>query len=225
VKLQELRSEVAFLVNFTESIADQDFVTTRLNKAIAQIYSREVELGKVNGSRKYFQMRNDSYTWLADQQTFTIPESLQGKTFIDINDITSGEPGSSLNGSYFWADRKTLQWSTVGGPGSDVSLRFVYEATAEVLLGDDAEPQLIPPQFHWLLVWGAAILLRKAADEAAPKDWKDELEALQVNYYKHVSRGRPTSVPNSIRSVSESGGTSSFEPTLDDSYTGGLNPP
>lgn len=209
----ELRSELAFLTNFSESTAAQDFVQARLNKAIQQSYRRVIESAKINGSHQFFHLRSQSFTWPVSTQTLAVPDSLVNKTIVDLYDITDGEPGFPLSfgrdsqdvGSVFWADYKTWQWATVGGPGAAMTLRAVYEATAEELVSDSDTPQLVPPQFHDLIVWKAARLLRKAADEAAPAPWEDEEYELVLDFYKHVSRGRPAS---HVRQVLPAGGTS-----------------
>lgn len=229
----EIRSELAFLVNFSESTAAQDFVQARLNKAIQQAYRRIIEAAKINGSYQFFHLRSQSFTWAASTQTLAVPDYLINKVIIDLYDITDGEPGFPIAfgrdsqdvGLVFWADYKTWQWATVDGPGSAMTLRAVYEAVAEELVSDGDVPQLIPSQFHDLVVWEAAILLRKAGDEAAPPDWKEDRDNLLLDFYKHVSRGRPTS---HVRQVLPAGGASrgAADPAEIGSVTpgAGLNP-
>lgn len=203
----DLRSELAFLLNFTEDTADQDFTSNRLNKALDRAYNLEVERAKLQGSYKYFH-QTASATWAASSQTYALVDPFKDKAIIDIYDVTSGEPGFPLvvaahmnqGGNAFWKDRNTLQWTGVGGPSDARTLRVFYEATAETLMSDESIPELVPPQFHYLLVWTASILLREAGDEEIPRSWMHEREELRMDFYKHISRGRPTShVPTIVR--------------------------
>jgi hypothetical protein len=227
----ELRAEVAFAVNFTEATASQDFVQARLNKAIQAGYRKLIERAKLNGSRVFFQMNNE-FTWPADAQTLAVPASLVQKTIVDIYDITDGEPGLPIvvgrdaqsGGSIFWLDHKTWQWSTVGGPSSAVNFRALYEAVAENLVADSDVPELVPPQFHDLIVWEAAVLLRQIADEGSPAEWRHERDELRADFYKHCSRGRPASHVQRIFPSASHGGVT--DPVEIDSVTPGtgLNP-
>lgn len=198
---KQLRGELAFLLNFTEGDADQDFAKARLNKLLDRAQNLEVERAKLHGGKAYFQGATANFTWAASAQTLAVPSSLQGPSIIDVYNITSGEPGLPLvfgddaysGGDVFWKDKDTWQWSTVGGPGSALTLRGYYEQVASDLQDDEDEPDLIPSQFHYLLVWTAACLGRAGADDRIPQDWKDERKEMRLDFYKHVSKARPKS--------------------------------
>jgi hypothetical protein len=209
---KQLREEVAFLLNFREGEADQDFAKTRLNKLIDRAYNLEVERAKTAGIKAYFQAATPDFTWTAGSQTLEFPQStisaiLASTTIIEVFDITSGEPGVPLvfadqpnqGGDIFWKDKDTWQWTGNGGPGTTLTLRAFYEMRAEELEDDDAEPALIPAQFHWLIVWTAAVLGRSTADDRAPDDWRHEQHEMRLDFYKHVSKGRPLSRYPSIQ--------------------------
>lgn len=198
---KQLRAELAFVLNVAENEADQDFQASRLNKAIDRAYNLVLEDTKLNGGRDYFRGASANVTWAASTQQLSVPTALLDVVFEEVYDITGGEPGFPLRivsspeiqGDAFWYDRNTLQWSTSGGPSSARTLRVFYEAVAEELQDDDAEPSYVPAQFHWLIVWRAAMLLKAIADESVPLSWQKELESLQASFIKHVARGRPLS--------------------------------
>lgn len=232
MKRSEIRGEVAFLVNFTEGVADQDTTTARLNKMIQQAYNQEVERAKLASHRRFWQMNQD-VTWLADSATYSLPTSLRGKTLIDILDTTEGEPGISLLfgessnsvGDVSWKDKDTLQWSSTSGPSSDRTIRFTYEAAAETLLDDESTPALVPPQFHYLIAWTAAILFRMIADEQVPRDWRVEQNEMRLDFYKHVGRGRPLSSTPTVGGKGGDAATTSNSVDAFGSFNAGLTVP
>ena len=206
---KQLRSEVAFLLNFTEGTADQDFAKARLNKLIDRAYNLEVERAKTAAGKAYFKGFTSDFTWTASSQTLAVPTALSSVTIIDVYDITNGEPGVPLifsfgegnaGGDLFWKDKDTWQWTASGGPGSALTLRGYYEQVAEMLQNDDDEPLLVPAQFHYLLVYTAAILGRGAGDDIAPAEWKEERREMRLDYIKHVSKGRPLSASPRVQS-------------------------
>lgn len=212
---KQLRSELAFLLNFKETESDNDFIKTRLNKLIDRAYNMEVERAKQHGGKTYFQGFTADFSWTSGSQTLAVPTSLASVTIIDVYNITDGEPGvplifaegSNRGGDIFWKDKDTWQWTSDGGPGSTLTLRGYYEQITTDLQDDEASPTLIPSQFHWLIVWSAAVLGRKIADERAPDDWKSELQEARLDYYKYVSKGRPLSmVPRVQRDAYEDQG-------------------
>lgn len=195
----ELRSEVGFLLNFNEGQADQDFSTSRLNKAVQYVYELELEQAKQIGMSHWFR-KTQNISWPSGQVTLELPSSLDQANLIGIYDITNANPGNQIviretaqdNGDAFWLDYKTLQWASTG-PSEDKTLQVHYLARAETLAGDADSPTLIPPQFHWVLVWSAATYLRKIADEDAPQSWMSELKDWRHRYWKFLTRGRPLS--------------------------------
>lgn len=229
---KQLREELAFLLNFTEGTADQDFVTNRLNKGLDRAYNQIVERAKLHGGSAYFRGVTANFTWAASAQTLAVPVTVSQFTIEDVYNITAGEPGFPLvfgndaaGGDLFWKDNVTWQWGGTGGPGSAMTLRAVVQQTAENLT-ELAEPQLIPAQFHWLIVWQAAVLMRLAADEKAPADWKEQFRELTLDYQKYVSRGRPLSLVPSIVGGSGAGsGPTTFNVAGFGNSGDGLSPP
>ena len=226
---RELRSELAFYVNFTEGAADQDFATARLNKALASAYKKIVGRAKTMTNRDHWVM-NQEVTWPASAVRFTVPDALTQKGVIDIVDVTGSEPGFRFvigsGGDAFWYDRKTLQWvSGSTGPGSARTLRFFYEAAAEDWKTDEESPQLIPPELHMLLVWEAACDLRNVGDDRVPADWRYERDELRLDFYKWAARGRPFNNVTTIGSAGETGGASTVNVEGFGSAGDGLSPP
>lgn len=207
---KQLRQELAFLLNFTETNSDQDFVLNRMNRLLQQAYNQTIERAKLGASRAFFQATSTSFQWAASAQTLTVPTEILTANIYDIWDITNGEPGRSLtfgrdaNDSscdLFWYDQKHWQWSGVGGPAAAMTLRATYEKIAEDL-DEDTGPTLIPPQFHWLIVWEAACLGRLGADEKLPQAWKEQRDDLFFDYCKYVAHGRPTSLISTVIPIS-----------------------
>lgn len=199
---KQLRSELAFLLNITEGTADQDFATLRLNKLLDRAYNMEVERAKTAAVKAYFQGFTDDIEWATGEQTLAVPDAIRGVSIIKVYDITNGEPGvpiifgrnASSGGDIFWKDNETWQWTATTGPTQDLTLRAYYEQIATDLQDDETEPSLVPSQFHWLIVWSAAVLGRSTADDMAPSDWRYELKEMRLDFIKHVSKGRPQSL-------------------------------
>lgn len=227
MKRRDLRSELAFLLSVEEDSADQAFQTTRLNKAVQYAYEHEVRQAKLEGQSRWFKA-NANLSWPASQVTFVLPQVISKAGIIQIWDITHSDPGIQLSvrdGPYqseiHWLNHSTLQWGDVG-PSEAKTLRVDYMAVAEWLAGDDDEPLLVPPEYHWLLVWSAACFLRTVGDESAPQQWERTLAEFRIDYWKYLSRGRPYS---DVPAMTYSGGAGSqlADPTVEAGPGGGLS--
>ena len=203
MKFEDLEDELGDLLNFTSGGTDQDFSATQLKKALNRAYTREVRTAKLEGFQEWFKAVEE-VTWTANSVTYTLPTSLRMRDIIEIQDITSYDPGYEITihqgstGGIFWKDRKTLQWGQ-DGPPEDKTLRFFYFLQPVEMVNPDDEPDVIPSDFHEMLYWSAACELRKRADEKAPFSWEKELGDIRLDYYKTLSRGRPVSQPPSVR--------------------------
>lgn len=196
--LGELKVELQTMLSLTPGRRQQDFTPTILQSALNKSYTREVNLAKNEGLNKYFLATQD-ITWSSGEVTLAVPKFMQRTGIISILDVTGGGVGSAIQfsdngfpGGIFWADRKTLQYST-SGPGSDLSLRIRYFVIPEVLQDDGDIPDILPDDYHDLIVWTAAIRLRRIADGKAPVEWGYERDELRMDYHKYISRGRPNS--------------------------------
>jgi hypothetical protein len=192
----DIQTEVKDLLNFTAA-TDQDFTDEQVRQAIRICYKREVNRAKQQGGRNWFK-KFFEFTWESDETTRTLPEQLKGKDLISFLDVTNVDPGYEIQfddqgfgADVFWKDNETLQWGT-NGPGSDRTIRVTYYADAEELQADNEEPTLIPDANRQLLVWASAIYLRLKADELAPAEWRREYNEHQLDYWKVLSRGRPS---------------------------------
>jgi hypothetical protein len=204
----ELRAEVLFLVNMDENTPDQSLNTTvvagqktRVDKEIQKAYEREWERAKTNANQDWVVARRDGDVWTANTNFHTIPSDIINKQIIDVYDMSSNsEPGIRLvpNSDFTWTGRNEMQWNGTSGPGSDKALRYLYEVMVEVIT-DDAEPSLIPTQFHQLIILSAGVHLREVMDENVPQSWLEERRELQMDFYKYLSRGRPLSSPPTIK--------------------------
>ena len=204
MNFDELQDRVGFVLNFNDGQADQDFTAARIKQAINYAYNREIQKAMLEGSRRFFRATQD-VTWAASSVTLTLPAGVAKKALIRIADVTSDAIGAQLlfsenglTGDVFFKDRSTLQWGT-SGPSSAKTLRFVYYETPLDMIDDDDEPDIMPEAFHELLVWSAAIWLRTVGDESAPTEWRRELMELQIDFYKHVSLGRPQDDEPTVR--------------------------
>lgn len=201
------QDELSDLLNFTAGVVDQNFTTAQLKKALNRAYKREVRKGKVEGHSAWYKV-GQVETWPSGQQTFDLPNGLDQRNILRVYDQTDNDPGIPLDiasegnsGRMFFKDRNTLQWSGQGGPGQDKTLNFVYTADATEMVSDGDEPFLIPPENRELLWYSAAVDLRERADEVAPGSWHQKLSDAQMDYWKVVSRGRPSDMVPTIRVV------------------------
>ncbi len=193
----ELQDQVKFLLNFNDGATDQDFSLTRIKQAINMAYKREVNRAQQHGNRDFFTAYED-HTWSSGESTFTLPASIKKRSgkIVRFEDVSSTGLGTLLDigtrasdGLVVWRDRETLYWGD-SGPSEDKTIRIIFLSDAQDLATDADEPSLIPPAFHELIVWSAAVFLREVADEEAPPSWKRRLEDLQDDFWKALSRGR-----------------------------------
>ncbi len=204
----QMAEEVGFLLNFNEGQADQDFDAERIRKSIQQKYEAVVTDGKIEGQKRWFK-RVQTFTWPASQVTLQLPLTVQKKGLLNIWDATGSTPGIPLvvregygqTSDLFWYDNRTLQWGDVG-PNTAKTILVNYLAEAEEIppaeTFDASEYELIPPSFHWLVIWETAIYLRRVADETVPAEWHAELLEWRNRYWKFLSYGRPFSDVPSI---------------------------
>jgi len=186
-------------------VADQDFTETQVKKAINSRYALECLHGQQQGRRTWFH-RVQSFTWAASSTTLVLPPSVSQAGIMTFEDITDRDPGYPLPSLVFWLDSRTLQWGDTS-PGSARTIRATYFARPVDMVSGSDEPELIPPEYHMLLVWSAAIYLRQKADEGAPPAWLEQLNEERLNYWKAISRPRPSSGggPGSLYDITVSG--------------------
>lgn len=205
MQLSDFRTNLQFVIGFNNGQINQDFngnlaingtTVTQIDWLINQAYQREVELGQVNGTIRWFRQHTTG-TWPAGQTTFVLPVDVTQNQIIALVDETNGLPGYSfvvsevqdLDG-LFWLDYKTLQWGTVG-PGADVLVGIEYIAGAETLVNATDVPKWIPPQHHQVILWSAAVLARELADEAAPAAWYQNLKERRESYWAYIMTSKP----------------------------------
>lgn len=231
----EMRAAVAFRVSFDDDEADQDFTSKRINIALQETYQDEVRQAKLEGRASWFR-KTSFLEWPASQVQLVLPSTLSRRGLLAIWDATNGDTGSRLSiadtssdgSGIWWYDNQTLQYGE-SGPSSALTLRIEFEAEAEFLgdpnttAGDANEPQLIPPDYHMMLVWGAACFLKDVGDEQAPQRWVLRHREMQKDYWKLLSKGRPfTDTP--IVGGSSSYGLSFYENEIEAGPGGGLDP-
>lgn len=206
--LAEMRNELAFILNVDEAQANQDFTTARLNRALNYADNTETEKAKQNGYTLWFK-RVQPFTWPISTPQATPPAVIHRTNTAAVYNVTNSDPGyrfiitegPDLGGDAFWFDNKTLQWQGVNavGPSTNLSLRFFYLGNAVQMVTDEDESALIPPQFHWLLVWSAACWLKQVADERIPETWQKTLLDWQQDFWKFLSKARPMDSVQTIR--------------------------
>ena len=202
-----LQDEVSDWINFTAGVAQQDFTTAQLKKAINAAYKREVAKARQEGGSNFF-VKYNTATWTASASTLVVPNIVNQTTFLWLEDITDNDPGyelsisdNSLSGSeLFWLDNRTLQWGE-DGPSVAKTLRFHYLARPVDMVGDSEIPDLIPEDFHELIVLSAGVYLRFKADEMAPAEWKGALNEARMDFWKEVSIGRPRASGRTVRRI------------------------
>lgn len=207
MRRDELRADLAFMLSTNEGSANQDFSTPRLNKALDRAIQREVERAKLHANRDWF-LATAPLTWAASQPTLELPAGLVGKTVVAFVDITDGEPGGRLGPGvdFAYRDNNTLVWlPNTTGPTTARTLRVFYEAVHVPMQADSDVPTIIPEQFHQLIVYSAACMLRSSLDDESPREWREERDELRLDYYKHTARPRPSAGAITILPSSGSG--------------------
>ena len=199
-----MQDEVAELLNFNSAQTDQDFTTAQIKKSLNRAYAREYRKARQEGIRQWFASVTE-ITWLSGAVTLSLPGSIKKSQIIRVVDVTNNDPGyalifdnSGFLGDVHWKDRGTLQWGS-NGPGENKTLRVEYMAEPEEMSADEDEPSLVSSDHHELIFYSAAIDLRTRADEAAPQSWLMERQDLRMDFYKDVSRGRPSTTVTTIR--------------------------
>jgi len=200
MRLEELRDKVNFLVNFNSAQSDQSFAgpSTDTNKyidwAINESYREEVRIARRMISRNAF-LKTFPMTWSANAETMSIPEEVRGKDIVAIRDDTDQSPGVILSfsdntglidGIYVY-DYETWGWDSA--PSQDKTLSIYYLATPNEMKNAGDSPELLKPDDHDILTWGAAIILRMSADESAPLKWEARHEDLRWQLHKGIAQG------------------------------------
>ena len=207
MNLAELVAEVNDWLSFNPDVANTAFSAAQVKTAINHAYKRELRKARLEGGDTWFK-KNISGTWPANTATFMLPSLMNQTNCLWIEDITDSDPGYALavsnSGSdlceVFWLDNKTLQWGS-NGPGGAKTLRFHYMARAEKLVNDADVPELIPDDYHELIVLSAGVYLRFKADELAPEAWQMALQDIRIDYWKEISMGRPNSSGTQVRRI------------------------
>ena len=189
----ELLTELKDLLNFDSNQIHQDFSDAQLKRALNQAYLREVRKARQQGSRNYF-LDTTTFTWTSGESTYTLVDPLNKASIIELRDVTDGEVVDTIHftDSFRWADRNTLEWLD-SGPSSDRTIRALFLELPVDMAADGDVPSLIPREFRELLVYSAAVELRLRADEEAPRSWAAHLDDTRMDYWKHLSLGRPAS--------------------------------
>ena len=203
----ELQTEVQDWINFTAGVSDQDFSTDQIKRAINQAYKREVRKGRQEGGSNWFR-KNMPQTWAASTTTLTLSDIFNQTNLLWVEDVTDSDPGyqvsigtdSFSNSEIFWLDNRTLQYGD-SGPSTARTLRFHYMARPVDMVNDAEIPDLVPDDFHELLVLSAGVYLRYKADEMAPGEWKAALDEVRMDYWKEIALGRPRSTGQGVRRV------------------------
>lgn len=200
MRLEEIRDKVNFLVNFNPGQSDQSFAgpSTDINKytdwAINEAYREEIRIARRMVSRMAF-LKTQGMTWNANAASMPIPLNVKDRDIYAIRDDTNESPGfiltfsdstSPVTGIYRY-DHET--WGWYPAPSSAKTLSIYYLASPNEMKNAGDIPDLLKPDDHDILVWGAAILLRSAADEAAPTKWERRHEDLRWQLHKGIAQG------------------------------------
>jgi hypothetical protein len=204
-----LRQKVSTKVNFDVTQPDQDFIgpssdTNQLvDDAINEAYVEEYTNVKLEAAPEWF-MQTEEFTWAASEVTLdlrTVSLTASNHSVLRMEDITNSVDGDPISikksrhhSEIWWKDRYTLQWGT-SGPGEDKTIQITFMPKPKDMRIATDEPDLIPEEHRWLLVWSAAINLRDMADEAAPQGWIQRRDNLRENMILDMAQGkvqRPT---------------------------------
>jgi len=200
--LDWLLDRLKFFLNVNEGQTDQDYVgpSTDTDKwyrdLINQAGDAEVVDAKQEGSHDWFRKTYQS-TWAASAVTLAIPDAMRYHTLEELLDVTTDVGGAPLpfaapgqGTDVFWKDNETLQWG-VSGPSQATTLRWNYIANFVSMTAGSDEPELVAPQFRWLLIWSALDIAKTLGDERVPKDHQRHLLMWRERWHKHLSLGRP----------------------------------
>ncbi len=192
----ELQDLTSLMLNFTPNAVDSDFTATQVKAALNRGYAREVRAAKLRGNLEYFKGQT-ALLWPANTMDMKLNSLMLRSEWLRLEDVTDSRRATLLEvGSHsgealiYFLDRTTLRWGS-SGPGNDRNLRLSYLAFAETLIEDEDEPMLVPPEYHELLAYSAAVELRAFADEEIPSAWQKRYLQFQMEFWKAVSRGRP----------------------------------
>lgn len=183
------------ILNFNPNQVNADFTDAQIKRAINFCLSAEIDRMKHVAHPAYFLAYQD-FTWAAGAETQALPLALVDLDHIAFYDITSDSTGPGVKLGLMWEDRETLRWGS-SAPSNDRTIRCVYYARPQKLVGGSDVPTLLPPEYHEILGWSAAIYMRRMADEEAPMQWLAYLEERRIDLTKRLSR-RPAGTPNRI---------------------------
>lgn len=202
--LQWLRTRVADKINFDVTQPDQDFAGTTsepnrlIDDALNESYANEYNEAKLEVSPEWF-IQDYSFTWPASTSQLdlrTINASLTDHSILKLMDETNDSEGEEVwvrkvthHSPIMWRNRYTLQWGTEG-PGQAKTMRAIYMPEPKEMLDELDEPELIPTEHRWLLVWSACVILRDMADEAAPQRWIQHLQELRERFHLVLAQGK-----------------------------------
>lgn len=186
------RDQTAFLLDFNDGQADQDFSITRIDHALNEAYDELVNWAKSNASRLFFIQRY-TFTWPGTETAIDLSSptysALEHLDFFQFYDVTDGET-HPRELQLHWRDRNTLVWQSRSGPGTNRTIRALYLAHAEPLVNESDEPTLIHPSHRHIWPLKAAIILREIADEQAPPSWERRLQTKILAWQKEL-QARP----------------------------------
>lgn len=191
-----LKDRLNFILDNNDSQADSSFSAARVKDAVNWAYRDEVRHVYLEGNERWFFTTQD-FSWPLNQVTFKIPDDIEKKNIIWIQDVTSRDPGEYVifgpenhTSRLHWKDSRHLQWGT-NGPAEAKTLRFGFYPNPLDLSDDGDEPILLPELYHELIAWSAAIFLLDVADRQAPLSWLSRQRDMRIDLWKHVSKGRP----------------------------------
>ncbi len=173
------------ILDFTNQ-PDQVFVN-QFMAVLNYVYTWEVA-NFTNAVEPAFRKRYYDITWPSGQVTYSVPAVLRNSQLLGVYNITANNTigpkqvigRDSDEATIFFLDGNTLQWAK-DGPSSDQVLRFEYFPAAETLLLDTDIPALIPPQYHYLLSWRVAAVMKTMRSGMVPQAWLEEIRALREN--------------------------------------------
>lgn len=200
--LGTLREKINRLVGFKSGSPDQNFtgpscyqdkwVDSAINEAVQDEYVKAVnECGIDIFSRR------DSFVWIGRDHARQLPAGVTREQLIALADTTADVRGIEIwvggrfsQADIVWRDYRTLEWGR-SGPGSDRTITMDYIARPRILADEAHRPDILPEQFHSVLVWAAAIILREQADEAAPRTWERRLLSKRLDMWKFLEKDSP----------------------------------
>lgn len=193
--LGQMRALCKLYLNVNASQLNDDITDAQWNAFIQQAYNDVWMRVRTQVSRATLLSSTD-LTWPAGQQTMTLPTNLQNALIYDIWRIDgNGNPLCQFQA--FFETRNVLRNPTIFFNAAGWQIRLYFVPEIEQLTNDEAIPNLIPPQYHSVLVWETLLVVKALYDKEIPASWEKKRDEVDFSLIKEQST-RPVAQRSNI---------------------------